>query len=168
MDSMTDTAPELRVARWIDADGEELQDPVRLSDLGAGHKIIFCFQDWCPGCHSQGFPAFKALHDALVGKGVGFAAIQTVFEGAHVNTFDKLRRNQEKYDLPIPFGHDTPPAHERFPTYMQDYDTHGTPWFTVISAAGAILYSGFTVPGAFIRAAESGASLLPTISSELE
>lgn len=42
-------------------------------------------------------------------KGFGFAVIRTVFEGADVNTFDKLRLNQERYGLAIPFGQDLPP-----------------------------------------------------------
>ena len=99
-----DKARELRVNEWIDADGMSMDKPVRLADLGQGYKVIFCFQDWCPGCHSRGFPTLKFLHDGLKDKGFGFAVIQTVFEGAEENTFDKLRLNQERYGLAIPFG----------------------------------------------------------------
>ena len=103
-----DKARELRVNEWIDADGMSMDKPVRLADLGQGYKVIFCFQDWCPGCHSRGFPTLKFLHDGLKDKGFGFAVIQTVFEGAEENTFDKLRLNQERYGLAIPFGQDLP------------------------------------------------------------
>lgn len=137
------TAPELRVNDWIDADGNPLDKPVRLADLGAGYKIIYCFQHWCPGCHARGFPTLRYLHDNLKDKGFGFAVIQTVFEGAESNTIDKLRVNQEKYGLKIPFGHDLPPEGARYPTFMEDYRSGGTPWFTVIDPEGNVVYADF-------------------------
>lgn len=66
-------ATDLRVAQWIDHAGEPLATPLRLADLGDGYRVIFCFQDWCPGCHSRGFPALQILHANLVDRGVGFA-----------------------------------------------------------------------------------------------
>lgn len=141
-------APELRVPDWIDASGQPLDKPLTLADLGDGWKIIFAFQHWCPGCHFHGFPTLKALYDGLHDKGVGFAAIQTVFEGAEQNTPDKLREEQTKYDLPIPFGQDPLPADHPFPTFMEDYRTRGTPWFTIIGPNGAVVYSGFQLDAA--------------------
>ena len=135
-------APELRVQRWIGADGESIA-PLKLSDVSTGPKILFAFQHWCHGCHVHGFPTLQRLHGALVPKGVGFAVIQTVFEGAHENTFEQLRVNQLKYELPIAFGHDEPPAGTALPTFMKDYRTRGTPWFTVIDASGRIVFSDF-------------------------
>lgn len=137
------SAPDLRVNDWIDADGMPMHSPVRLADLGPGYKIIYCFQHWCPGCHSRGFPTLRFLHDKLKDKGFGFAVIQTVFEGAESNTFDRLRVNQEKYGLKIPFGHDLPPEGERYPTFMADYRSGGTPWFTVIDPEGKVVYADF-------------------------
>lgn len=136
-------AADLRVADWIDSAGTPLATPLRLADLGTGYRVIFCFQDWCPGCHSQGFPTLQVLHDNLARRGVGFAAIQTVFEGADVNTFDKLRINQEKYSLAIPFGHDLPAPGQRNPTFMEDYRSGGTPWFTVIDPNDKVVYADF-------------------------
>lgn len=136
-------APELRVREWIDADGNLRSQPLKLADLGPGYKVIFSFQHWCPGCHSHGFPTLRLLHDGLKDAGVGFAVIQTVFEGAEVNTFDKLRVEQVKYDLPVPFGQDVPPDGAELPTFMADYRTGGTPWFTVIDPEGQIVYAGF-------------------------
>lgn len=52
-------AKELRVDEWIDGEGRPMAKPLRLADLGDGYKIIYCFQDWCPGCHSRGFPTLK-------------------------------------------------------------------------------------------------------------
>lgn len=136
-------APELRVQKWIDQDGRSIAAPLKLADLGTGPKILFAFQHWCNGCHSHGFPTLQKLHRALSSKGVGFAAIQTVFEGGHENTFEKLRVAQLKYELPIAFGHDEAPSGARFPTFMKDYRTRGTPWFTVIDAGGRIVFSDF-------------------------
>lgn len=135
-------APELRVQKWIGEDGGSIA-PLKLLDVGIGPKILFAFQHWCHGCHLHGFPTLQRLHDTLSSKGVGFAVIQTVFEGAHENTFDKLRVNQVRYGLPIAFGHDEPPAGATLPTFMEDYRTRGTPWFTVMDAGGHIVFSDF-------------------------
>jgi hypothetical protein len=135
-------APELRVQRWIGVDGESIA-PLKLSDLGTGPKVLFAFQHWCRGCHLHGFPTLQRLHGALSAKGVGFAVIQTVFEGADENTFEKLRVNQLKYALPVAFGHDEPPAGATLPTFMEDYRTRGTPWFSVMDAGGRIVFSDF-------------------------
>lgn len=136
-------APELRVQQWIDEDGGAVVAPLKLSDIGAGPKILFAFQHWCDGCHLHGFPTLQKLHRALSSRGVGFAVIQTVFEGAHENTIEKLRLNQLKYELPVAFGHDEPLVGAMLPTFMEDYRTRGTPWFTVIDAGGRIVFSDF-------------------------
>lgn len=138
-------APELRVQKWIGEDGRSVVAPLKLADFGTGPKILFAFQHWCRGCHLHGFPTLRVLHGALSYKGVGFAVIQTVFEGAHENTFDKLRVNQLKYELPVPYGHDEPPTGATLPTFMEDYRTRGTPWFTVIDADGLIVFSDFNL-----------------------
>lgn len=143
MTAIEQRAPELRVQRWIGSAGEILQAPVKLSDLGTGVKVLFAFQDWCRGCHQHGFPTLQRLHAALAPRGVGFAVIQTVFEGEQENTFDKLRSNQEKYDLPIVFGHDVPEEGQKLPTFMEDYQSGGTPWFTIIDREGQIVFSDF-------------------------
>jgi thiol-disulfide isomerase/thioredoxin len=149
-------APELRVNDWIDGDGVLMKQPLRLKDLGDGYKILYCFQDWCPGCHSGGFPTLRILFDRLKDKGFGFAVIQTVFEGAETNTFDKLRINQEKYGLNVPFGHDLPPKGESHPTFMEDYRSGGTPWFTVIDPDGGVVFADFRLDASlFIDALES-------------
>lgn len=153
LDELNPKAPELRVNDWIDAAGETMDRPLRLVDLGPGYKIVYCFQHWCPGCHSYGFPTLRYLQDNLAGKGVGFAVIQTVFEGAETNTFDKLRIDQLKYGLKIPFGHDLPPEGGRQPTFMEDYQTGGTPWFTVIDSKGEVVFSDFRLDAdSFLKA----------------
>jgi len=151
-----DTSKELRVTDWINADGTTMDKPLVLSDLGDGYKIIYCFQHWCPGCHSRGFPTLKYLHDKLKDQGFGFAVIQTVFEGGEVNTFEKLHANQEQYGLSIPFGHDTPQEGETYPTFMMDYRSAGTPWFTVIDPDGHVVHADFRLdPVRFLKALDA-------------
>jgi thiol-disulfide isomerase/thioredoxin len=139
---INEKAPELRVTDWIDGTGHTCA-PLKLDELGNGYKVLFCFQHWCPGCHSFGFPTLKLLIDNLSAQGFGFAAIQTVFEGEQDNTFDKLKENQQKYGLNIPFGHDLPLQGQQLPTLMEDYQTGGTPWFIVINSKGVIVHNDF-------------------------
>lgn len=145
-------APELRVPIWIDGEGQP-RAPLTLAELGSGYKIIYCFQHWCPGCHSRGFPALRRLVKALSDKGFGFAVVQTVFEGADQNTADKLRGTQLAYDLKIPFGHDPTPKDAQYPTVMEDYRSAGTPWFIVIDPQGQVIYNDFNLNvDAFVNA----------------
>jgi len=137
-------APELERVRWIDGNGDE-RGPLTLAELGRGFKILYFFQDWCAGCHAHGFPTFVALAEALRDKDVGLAAVQTVFEGSDVNTFDRLRENQRRYGLRVPFGHAEagPASAGAAPAVMQAYRSGGTPWFVVIAPDGEVLYDGF-------------------------
>ena len=98
--------PPLENIRWIDGNGDE-RDPLTLADLGPGFKILFFFQDWCPGCHSHGFPTLVKLVEAFRDKGIGLAAIQTVFEG-----FEEFQKGPlEPFSL-AKHGHDRPPQPE--------------------------------------------------------
>lgn len=137
-------APPLEEVRWIDEDGGACR-PLTLADLGSGYRILYFFQHWCPGCHSHGFPTLVALAAKLRGKGVGLAAVQTVFEGAEVNTFDRLRENQQGYGLRIPFGHAAadPASPDGIPAIMSAYRSGGTPWFVVIGPDNRVLHDGF-------------------------
>lgn len=136
------SAPALRVPLWIDEEGSE-RKPLRLEELGSGYKILYCFQHWCPGCHASGFPTLVRLTDALAGRAFGFAAVQTVFEGAETNTVARLRETQLRYGLSLPFGHDPATEGSRLPTIMTDYRTGGTPWFIVIDPTGNVVFNDF-------------------------
>ncbi len=136
------SAPELRVDQWIDENGKETK-AIRLADYKDRFKILFCFQYWCPGCHSIGFPSLQKLVDAFKDSdSIAFFAIQTVFEGQQTNTYDKIVSTQKKYDLQIPFGHD---AKNGRSTLMEDYRTGGTPWFIFIDKEDRIVFSDFHI-----------------------
>lgn len=145
-------APELEVPYWIDADGNE-RPPLTLKELGAQHRLLFFYQHWCPGCHSHGFPTLQRLVQDPRSKGVTFAAVQTVFEGASVNTPDTLLLDQQRYGLRIPFGHDDRSLLGLYPSTMENYRAGGTPWFVAIDPLGVVLQDGFAIDDhRFIRA----------------
>ncbi|BDS15511.1 peroxiredoxin family protein [Aureispira anguillae] len=137
-------APELSVPRWINEKGEE-SDSIFLADYEGKFKIIYCFQAWCPGCHSQGLPALKKMVEALKENDkVAFIAIQTVFEGQHENTFAKVKEIQKQYELAIPFGHDVgTEATQNISSTMYHYRTGGTPWFILIDQKGRVIFNDF-------------------------
>jgi thiol-disulfide isomerase/thioredoxin len=135
-------APPLRDVRWVDGSGTE-RGSLSLEELGDGYRVLFFFQNWCEGCHVHGFPTLVRLVAKLARHNVGFAAIQTVFEGFDMNTFERIRDNQRRYGLKIPFGHAAPGSNLPTPAIMEDYRTGGTPWFVVISPVGRVVFDGF-------------------------
>ena len=73
-------APELNIPIWIDSKGEK-SDPVTLKNYDGKFKVIYCFQAWCPGCHSRGLPALQKMVTALENNDqVEFLAIQTALK----------------------------------------------------------------------------------------
>lgn len=135
-------APELRVPTWFDRDGRP-RPPVALNDRPGRPVILYCFQAWCPGCHISGFATLHTLIERL-GDRADYYAIQTVFEGHAENTEARLREEQRRYGLGIPFGHDAGDV-RRLPSTMHDYRTGGTPWFVVIDASGRVIADGFSL-----------------------
>lgn len=138
-------APELEVNYWIDPLGK----PTRFELSSTRGKWVFlkCFQSWCPGCHSHGFPALKKISDAFQGNPqVAVAGIQTTFEGFSTNTVDKVRQIQLQYDLQIPMGHDAgDPDGDYRPSTMRNYRTGGTPWMILIDPDAVVIYNDFGV-----------------------
>ena len=144
-------APELEVPYWIDGNGKQTEAFSVHANKG---KWIYikCFQDWCPTCHSIGFPNLQKLLNAFPDNDkLTAVAIQTTFEGHSTNTKSALRKNQLNYDLNIPFGHD--PSNldvpddqpEHFPSTMIKYQTRGTPWVSLIHPNGRVVYSNFHI-----------------------
>jgi hypothetical protein len=152
-------APELEVPYWIDGKGKE-RSPLTLKELGAKYRLLFFYQHLCPGCHSTGFPTFQALVQDPRAKNVGFAAVQTAFEGAYVNTRDKLPLDQQRYGLRNPFGHEGRSPLGVYPTTMENYRTGGTPWFVAIDPDGVVLQVGFAIDvNRFIRPVAENATV---------
>lgn len=137
-------APELNVPIWIDPDAKKME-PVTISDHEGLFRVIYCFQAWCPGCHSQGFPALQKMVEALKNNlEIVFLAIQTVFEGADANTFEKVKDIQKEYDLRIPFGHDVgDETTNNISSTMFNYRTGGTPWYIFIDRDGTVVFNDF-------------------------
>ena len=136
-------APELDVDYWIDSTGEATD--FKLAKQQGKWVFLKCFQSWCPGCHSHGFPALKKISDALADNpAIACAGIQTVFEGHFTNTVDKVREIQLRYDLRIPMGHD-PGGDEHYPSTMIDYRTGGTPWMILINPQREVVYNDYSI-----------------------
>ena len=138
-------APELEIDYWIDGDGK----PSSFSIKESAGKWVFlkCFQNWCPGCHSSGFPTLKAFADEFHGNPkVAIAGIQTVFEGYSSNTVEDVRKLQLRYELPIVMGHDAGISDTReLPKTMKSYRTGGTPWLILIDPEGSVVFNDFHV-----------------------
>ncbi|WP_460218151.1 peroxiredoxin family protein [Psychroserpens sp. MEBiC05023] len=136
-------APEFNVNQWIDRNGNKTI-PIKLSDYKGKFKIVYCFQSWCPGCHSKGLPDLKKMVNALKDNdNIAFMAIQTVFEGYQSNTYDKMVATQKQYDLKIPFGHDAGNDGKSRSNIMTNYQTGGTPWFIFIDKHDNVVFSDF-------------------------
>ncbi|MFT5259590.1 MAG: hypothetical protein ACI9J2_001176 [Saprospiraceae bacterium] len=136
-------APELKVPYWIDAQGEQTE--FNLKEQRGKFVFIKCWQAWCPGCHSRGFPTLQEITHAFLDEPlVETLAIQTTFEGFGSNTQDKVREMQLRYDLPILMGHDDGQlnAHHR-PNTMMDYRTGGTPWLVLIAPDGSVIFNDY-------------------------
>ncbi|GAA4939562.1 hypothetical protein GCM10023314_10340 [Algibacter agarivorans] len=136
-------APEFDVNQWVDTEGNKTE-AIKLSDFKGKFKVVYCFQSWCPGCHSKGLPDLKKMVNALKGNNnVAFLAIQTVFEGHDSNTYEKMVATQKQYDLHIPFGHDAGNDGKSISNIMTNYQTGGTPWFLFIDKHDNVVFSDF-------------------------
>lgn len=144
-------APELNVPYWIDGKGNSTT-PFSVAEHRGKWVYLKCFQEWCPACHSVGFPNLQKLKAAFPDDSkIVAAVIQTTFEGHSINNADALHKNQLRYGLDLPFGHDpgdtdlprTDPGH--FPNTMVSYRTGGTPWVTLIDPNGVVAFDGFHI-----------------------
>lgn len=136
-------APEFDVKDWVDANGNKT-DQVKLTDYDGKFKVVYCFQSWCPGCHSVGLPNLKKMVTALKDNDkIVFLAVQTVFEGHSENTYEKMVATQKQYDLAIPFGHDSGDDGKSRSNMMKNYQTGGTPWFILIDKHNNVVFSDF-------------------------
>ena len=136
-------APEFGVKNWINSEGNKTE-PIKLTDFKGKFKVVYCFQSWCPGCHSKGLPDLKKMVEALKNnENIAFLAVQTVFEGHHENTYEKMIATQKQYELEIPFGHDAGDDGKSRSNIMTNYQTGGTPWFLLIDKHDNVVFSDF-------------------------
>ncbi|MEM1183252.1 MAG: TlpA disulfide reductase family protein [Acidobacteriota bacterium] len=106
---------------------------------------VFCFQSWCPGCHSHGFPTLQEVERHFAGdENVHFVAIQTVFEGYSSNTTGRALGDLEDFGLEIPLAHEEGSGHGPSP-FMRSYRTGGTPWTILIGPDGRVAWNGFSI-----------------------
>jgi len=133
-------APAWAVSQWHQLPpGKKTLD---VADYKGKILYLYFFQSWCPGCHSSGFPTLKTLTENFADeKGVAFVAIQTTFEGHHINTAEKLVVTAKRYGLNIPFGQSA--GKKGTPDIMRKYRTGGTPWVVLINAEGRIVFNNF-------------------------
>ncbi len=159
---LDDIAPELGVIRWIDASGQPLAD-YGLHKMPGRYKLIFCFQDACPGCHRSGFPTLTRVVEAFRGSTfVSFAVVQTVFEDFEENTYERMLATQRRYALPLPFGHDAGEGREGAGSVlMQRYRSGGTPWFILIDPSGVVVFNQFHVDAQQLITALKKAEQMP-------
>jgi thiol-disulfide isomerase/thioredoxin len=138
-------APEIELDYWIDAYGEKSEFSIH-SQKGKW-TYLYCFQDWCPGCHAHGFPALQKLSTELNGNSnLSIVSVQTVFEGFSSNTLEDVRKLQKQYDLAIPMGHDAgDPNGDHRPSVMKNYRTGGTPWTVIIDPNGTVAFNDYHI-----------------------
>jgi methionine-R-sulfoxide reductase len=167
LDSLVgELAPELGVNDWRDAAGQPLAT-WGLAQMPGAWKLVFCFQDHCPGCHRSGFPTLQRVAEAFRGsRFVSFAAVQTVFEDFEQNSAERGYANQARYALTLPFGHDagagSPDAGKGAGSVlMQRYRSGGTPWFILVDPQGVVAFSDFHLDAdrliSFLKQAEAEA-----------
>ena len=134
-------APDFGVDTWFNVASGVSR--IELADCADRCVYLYCFQSWCPGCHSHGFPALLRMMELFAeGPKLAFVTIQTVFEGLDTNTLDAARQVVEKYKLDIPVGHDPGPQSSGS-ILMHRYRTGGTPWTIVIDRDRRVRFNSF-------------------------
>jgi len=134
-------APDFGIDTWFNL--PEGKSRVELADHADQCVYLYCFQSWCPGCHSLGFPAMLRMMELFADEPkLAFLTVQTVFEGFGTNTLDAAREVARKYELDIPVGHDPGPESSGS-VLMPRYRTGGTPWTIVIDRDRRVRFNGF-------------------------
>ena len=135
-------APKWSVDQWLNLPPGKKK--IEIQDFHGKVLYLFCFQSWCPGCHSRGFPTLqKVMSRFKDNDDVAFVAIQTVFEGFASNTLDHAKQVARKYKLTIPVGQSGEPGKRSH--VMAQYRTGGTPWVVIIDRDGVVRYNAFHI-----------------------
>ena len=136
-------APEWAVREWFSLDQGESE--LQLANIDAPVVYLYCFQSWCPGCHSHGFPTLAEVHGRFQPGDAAFVAVQTVFEGHEVNTAERAVESMQRHGLQeLPVGHDVDFA-GGLPSIMRSYRTAGTPWTVIIGPDRRVHFDGFRI-----------------------
>jgi thiol-disulfide isomerase/thioredoxin len=136
-------APEPVAEFWIDKNGSPTQFNLA-AQRGKWVHLKF-WQSWCPGCHAHGFPALQKMTTAFANEPrVVNVALQTVFEGFFSNTASKVRSTQQRYQLPIIFGHDSSNTKDGKGT-MARFRSGGTPWHVIVDPRGRVVFNDFQI-----------------------
>jgi thiol-disulfide isomerase/thioredoxin len=135
-------APPWKVTQWHQLPFSKKN--IDISSYRGKVVYLYCFQSWCPGCHSHGFPTIQRLiKHYKKDKNVEFIAIQTTFEGFFINQFEKAKEVAKDYDLKIPFGQSG--SRTKKSNIMSVYRTGGTPWTIIIDREGIVRYNDFHI-----------------------
>jgi thiol-disulfide isomerase/thioredoxin len=135
-------APKWEVTKWHNLSKET--KTLDIDDYKGKVIYLYCFQSWCPGCHSKGFPTLKKVQEKFKDNdNVKFVAIQTVFEGYHANTFANALKVSKKFGLKLPFGQSGEKGVKS--SVMKAYKTRGTPWTIIIGKDGLVKYNDFHI-----------------------
>ncbi|MCH7597241.1 MAG: TlpA family protein disulfide reductase [Planctomycetes bacterium] len=144
-------APNWDVERWFNL--PEGVDKLDVGDFKGKVVYMLCFQSWCPGCHTRGFPTLQKMIERYKGQSaVAFVAVQTTFEGFSVNSAKVAETVGQQYGLKIPIGHTG--SDGKRSGLMERYRTGGTPWIIVIDRDGVVRFNDFHLP------LEEGAKLI--------
>ncbi len=120
------------------------RDSLDVDDFEGKVVYLYCFQAWCPGCHSHGFPTLQKMIKAYGDDpDVAIVAVQTTFEGYSSNGSEQAKQVAGKYRLDIPVGQSG--SRKERSKLMAKYRTGGTPWTIIIDKKGFVRYNDFHV-----------------------
>ncbi len=135
-------APSLEVNQWHQL--PKGKKDLDIADFKGKVVYLFCFQAWCPGCHSHGFPTLlKVMKHFEDDPDVVFIAVQTTFEGYSSNGFKQAKETARRYKLDIPVGQSG--TRKKYSKVMLNYNTGGTPWAVIIDKDGIVRFNHFSI-----------------------
>lgn len=135
-------APAWEVTQWYQLPaGKKSLD---IADFKGRVVYLFCFQAWCPGCHSHGLPTLKKVMQHFKNDpDVAFVAVQTTFEGFSSNGFKQAKEVAKNYKLDIPVGQSG--SRGNYSKLMRNYNTGGTPWTIIIDRDGVVRFNHYSI-----------------------
>jgi thiol-disulfide isomerase/thioredoxin len=136
------TAPAWDVEQWHQV--PHGRTTFGLEDVRGKVIYLYAFQSWCPGCNQYGFPLLRKVQDHYQNDTrVAVIAVQTVFEGYAVNTFERAIDKAREFGIRGPVGHTE--GRRGIPHFMERYQTGGTPWCIVIDQQGVVRYNNYHI-----------------------